>query len=200
MTTSDVIAIPKIPAPYPSPAMAQTKSVNTKICSICCTVKDLGEFRNGRRQCKDCLAKRDQLRYMENCEEIKKRKHEWVEANREEVNRRQRLKYESIRDQEKERKHLWYMANRERVAEHDRRYVSENREKVNERLRIYWENHKEQRRELRRRYEAANREQRNEHSRQYQKARYQKLKEEKAEAKAVVGMASSRGRNLTLVW
>lgn len=145
--------------------MTQTKSAKTKTCSVCGQVKALDEFWIGRRKCKACYS------------EVT---HQWLAANREEVNRRKRLLYESIREQEKERKHLWYVANREKIAEHHRRYEADNRDKVNERSRKYWANHKEQRREIMRRYEAANRESRNEHSRQYQKERYQKLKEEKA--------------------
>jgi len=83
--------------------------METKVCSICNTEKEVTLFYSGRNQCKPCFSKKKKV---------------YREDNKLEINKKKREQYYENHEEEKEKSRAWKKRNPEKVSEYNRGYKS----------------------------------------------------------------------------
>jgi hypothetical protein len=99
-----------------------------KTCSKCGETKPEGEFRKGRRQCKECFNEYQHKYYADNCDKAKERHRKWNAANPEKVNEWHRKYYAANLEKVMEYNRKWRDANPDKMMEYNRKQVSELRD------------------------------------------------------------------------
>lgn len=138
-------------------------------CSNCKIEKELIEYYDGHRQCRNCIAIKGKKRRDKNKDKINKRRKIYRENNKEKIKLSRQIHYQNNKEEIHKKKKEYYEEHKEEILNHQRELYQENKEIILQRNSVWRSNNKEKKKEIDNKYRENHKEQINEKQKEYNK-------------------------------